>query len=150
VTDRPPKRDDRRFGRAGAATMVVLALAATLAAAYLTYTKLLGEVPACGPLRGCETVSSSPYAAFLGVPVAAFGLAMSFAILVATAWWWRRGDRPGLYAAYGLGLLGVFVVGYLTYLELFVIHAVCAWCVAYAATVVLGWILSALALRART
>jgi uncharacterized membrane protein len=128
--------------------MVALAIAGALAAAYLTYAKLAGEAPACGPLRGCETVSTSPYAAFLGIPVAAFGFAMSVTTAIAGAWWWRRRDRRGLYVAYGLGLLGVFVVGYLTYLELFVIHAVCAWCVGYAVTVIAGWLVSMLALRA--
>jgi len=39
-------------------------------------------------------------------------------------------------------------VAYLTYLELFVIGAVCVWCVAYAVTVVAGWVGAALALRA--
>jgi uncharacterized membrane protein len=38
-------------------------------------------------------------------------------------------------------------VAYLTYLELFVIHAVCVWCAAYGLTVVVGWLAVALALR---
>jgi len=29
---------------------------------------------------------------------------------------------------------------YLRYLELFVIGAICAWCVAYGATIVFGWL----------
>jgi len=41
---------------------------------------------------------------------------------------------------YAQGLAGVVVVLYLRYLELFVIHAICAWCVAYGATIVFGWI----------
>jgi uncharacterized membrane protein len=129
--------------------MAALALVSVAAAAYLTYTKLVGELPACGPLRGCETVSSSPYSEVLGVPVALFGLGLSSLITIASVRWWRSADRRGLYAAYGLGLLGIFAVGYLTYLELFVIHAVCVWCVGYAASVVGGWILSLLAVRSR-
>ena len=42
-------------------------------------------------------------------------------------------------SAYGLGLAGILAVGYLTYLELFVIKAICVWCAAYAATIVAGW-----------
>jgi uncharacterized membrane protein len=61
--------------------------------------------------------------------------------------WWRRGERRALLAAYGLGLFGILFVSYLTYLELFVIHAVCVWCVVYALTVVAGWLVTAAALR---
>lgn len=128
--------------------MVALAVLGALAAAYLAYTKLVGEVPACGPLRGCETVSTSPYAELLGIPVAAFGLVMSVIVAAAATWWWRRRDRRALYVAYGLGLLGLFAVAYLTYLEIFVIRAVCAWCVGYAVTVVAGWLVALRALRA--
>ncbi|MBW4652496.1 MAG: vitamin K epoxide reductase family protein [Kaiparowitsia implicata GSE-PSE-MK54-09C] len=40
--------------------------------AYLTTTKLLGGTAAC-PTTGCEQVLSSPYAEFLGLPLALFG-----------------------------------------------------------------------------
>jgi uncharacterized membrane protein len=39
------------------------------------------------------------------------------------------------------------VVGYLTYLELFVIHAVCIWCVTFAVAIVAGWIVTLVAMR---
>ncbi len=41
-----------------------------------------------------------------------------------------------------MGLLGLLAVIYLTYLELFVIEAVCVWCVSYAVTVVGGWLVA--------
>ena len=47
-----------------------------------------------------------------------------------------------------MGLLGLLAVIYLTYLELFVIGAVCVWCVSYAVTVVGGWLVAVVALRA--
>ena len=125
-------------GRWGAA-MVGLALLGLAIAGYLLTVRVLGEAPACGPVRGCDTVAASPYATVAGWPVALFGVAFSIALLVATMAWWRRADRRAVYASYGLGLLGVVAVGYLTYLELFVIEAICLWCVSYAATIVLGW-----------
>ena len=62
-------------------------------------------------------------------------------------WSWRRrrsrggesADRRALYAAYGLGLAGLLAVAYLTYLEVFVIGAICVWCVTYAITILAGW-----------
>jgi len=124
-----------------------LAAAGVLIAAYLTATRLAGDLPACGPLVGCEQVATSAYSDVFGIPVAAFGLGFSLVVLAAVVAWWRTGSRRAILAAYALGLMGLVVVAYLTYLELFVIHAICAWCVAYAATVALGWGVTALALR---
>lgn len=118
-------------------------------AAYLTVTKLSGGLPVCGPTKGCEDVALSEYSAILGIPTAAFGLAFSAVIATLGLAWWRWGDRRTLLAAYGLGLFGIVFVAYLTYLELFVIHAVCVWCVGYGLTVVVGWLV-ALAMVRRT
>jgi uncharacterized membrane protein len=129
-------------GRFGAA-MAVLAAAGLGIAGYLLAVRLLGEPPACGIVQGCETVAASEYATLFGVPVAAFGVGFSIVLLGACLAWWRRADRRALYIAYGLGLAGILVVAWLTYLELFVIHAVCVWCVSYAITIVAGWIVAA-------
>jgi uncharacterized membrane protein len=126
---------------------VVLAAAGAAIASYLTIVKLAGELPACGPVHGCETVATSAYSEILGIPVAALGLGLSGAIAVLQLVWWRAGDHRALVSAYALGLLGIVVVGYLTYLELFVIGAVCVWCASYAVTIVVGWLVAAVALR---
>jgi uncharacterized membrane protein len=127
--------------------MTILAAAGLAVAAYLTSVRLLGEAPACGPFRGCDTVAASEYATVLGMPVALLGLGFSIVLVVLAVAWWRHGDRRALYAVYAFGLIGVAVVAYLTYLELFVIEAICVWCVTYATTVVAGWIVAVLAVR---
>ena len=128
--------------------MTVLAIVGLAAAAYLAVTKLLGQAPACGPLHGCEDVAASAYSELYGIPVAVFGVAFSIVLTVLCIAWWRDGDRRALLGAYGLGLLGCFVVAGLTYVELFVIHAICVYCVTYALTVVAGFVVAALAVRA--
>jgi uncharacterized membrane protein len=130
-----------------AAVMAVLAAVAAITSFYLAAVELSGNIPVCGPVKGCETVATSEYSRVLGIPVALPGLGLSLVILAAVVAWWRIGDRRILYVPYGLGILGVFAVAYLTYLELFVIHAVCVWCVTFAAAIVLGWIVSIIALR---
>jgi len=127
--------------------MVGIAAVGLLAALYLAATKLAGQAPVCGPLQGCETVASSPYSEVAGVPVALFGVAFSVVLIALAAWWWRTADRRALLAAYGLSFLGCFVVAALTYLELFVIHAICVYCVTYALTVVAVLVLVVRALR---
>jgi len=54
--------------------------------------------------------------------------------------WWRTGGRRLLVAGYAQGLFGVVIVLYLRYLELFIIGAICPWCVAYGATILFGWL----------
>ena len=126
-----------------------LAGAGLLISIYLTAVKLSGGTPVCGPFAGCDTVNSSIYSQFMGVPVAIFGAVGSAAVLFGALAWWRNGWRPGLLLAYVVGLASLPAVAYLTYLELFVIGAVCVWCVAYAATVVLAWLVSLRAMSRR-
>jgi uncharacterized membrane protein len=126
-------------GRLGL-VLSVLALVGLGIATYLLAVRVLGEAPACGPLKGCETVAASEYATIAGIPVALFGVLFSVVLLGACLAWWRRADRRALYAAYGLGLAGILAVLYLTYLELFVIEAICVWCVSYALTILAGWL----------
>ncbi len=133
-------------GRSGLAAAAI-ALVGLLISAYLAWTRLAGGLPACGPLHGCETVALSTYSELAGIPVAYLGLAFSAALLGLALAWWRRSDRRALIGLYGFGLVGVLFVAYLTYLELFVIGAICVWCASYAVSVVVGWIVAALALR---
>lgn len=130
-------------------TLVLIAasVAGMLIAGYLTATKLAGGLPACGPVHGCETVALSEYSEILGIPVAVLGLGFSIGLLAAALWSIRVASRTVLYAVYGMSLFGVLFVAYLTYLELFVIHAVCVWCVGYAISIVVAFAASALRLR---
>ena len=128
---------DRRLRVAGLA----VALAGVGVAAYLTYVHYAGLQPFCaGGGHGCERVQSSSYARLGGIPVAVLGLAGYLAIAAALI---ARGERARLAAA-ALAISGFGFSAYLTYLELFVIDAICQWCVASA---VLLTLLSAITVR---
>lgn len=116
--------------------LAVLDVVGLLIAGYLSVVELGGGVPACGPLRGCETVALSEYSRIGGIPVAVFGVGLSL-ILLALALAWIRTDRPGLLDAhYGLSLVGVLFEIYFLTLQVFVIHAVCVWCTAYGVSLI--------------
>jgi uncharacterized membrane protein len=132
-----------------AAILAGIAIAGAAIATYLTWVKLTGGIPACGPLAGCETVQTSEYSTILGIPVSVFGLAYQLTVLALVVGWWRTGERRALMAAYALGLVGTMFVAYLFYLQLFVIHAVCTWCAAFDTLVVAGFI-AAVVTYART
>jgi uncharacterized membrane protein len=131
----------------GGAAMVVLLGVALVVALYLTWAKLAGAPVVCGPLGGCDTVETSPYAAFLGIPVAAFGAGATTVALIGAFMWWRRAERRGLLAAYVIGLISLPILAYLAFLELAVIHAVCVWCVTYALLTIAGWLVSVREMR---
>ena len=116
-------------------------------AGYLSLVRLLGQVAACGPSGGCETVAASAYSVVLGVPVAVLGLGLSLVLVACATTWWLRAARQALLVAYGLLLFATAVVAYLTFLELFVIGAICPWCVGYAVTIVVSLVTAGLALR---
>ena len=122
-------------------TTPVLALIGMGVAAYLTYVETQSVNAICGPVGDCNAVQSSPYAILFGIlPVGLLGLAGFLAILI--AWFWRRlrSDVIAEYASvaiFGMALFGTLFSIYLTYLELFVIKAVCIWCLSSAVIITL-------------
>jgi uncharacterized membrane protein len=105
-------------------------------AGYLSIVELRGDLPACGVLKGCEEVALSPYSRIGGIPVAVFGVGLSVLLLSLALAWWRSGDGRLLAAHYGLSLVGVVFEVYFTWLEVFVIGAVCIWCASYGLSLV--------------
>ncbi len=106
---------------------LVLSAIGIAIAAYLTYVHYAELDPVCvGGGGGCERVQNSEYAELAGIPVAVIGLLGYMAVGAASL---GRGERS-LLAAAVLALSGAGFSVYLTYLELFVIDAICQWCVA--------------------
>jgi uncharacterized membrane protein len=116
--------------------LAALDLVGLVVASYLSVVELRGDLPYCGPLHGCETVALSPYARIGGVPVAVFGVGLSITLLTLAIAWIRSGRLALLGAHYGLSLVGVVFEVYFTYVELFLIGAVCVWCATYGLSLV--------------
>ena len=131
--------------------VAVLALTGLLSSVYLLLFKLgvLGSL-ACGGSGACERVQTSPYAQFLGIPVAAYGVGGFAALLVVSLvglderWVGRVGPSRLLAALSGVGVL---FAAYLTYLEIAVIHDVCLWCLLCALLITASFVLSVLGAR---
>ena len=98
-------------------------------AAYIAIESAGGGAPVCvGGDGGCQTVAESSHSHLLGVNIAVFGLVGYLLLLVAAR---ARGDGARM-AGFALALVGFGYSFYLTYLELFVIDAICQWCIASA------------------
>lgn len=130
--------------------VALLALAGVFVALYLTLYKagVIGQLT-CS-IGSCETVNTSRWSTLLGLPVAAWGLGfyiVALTISIASTqdrWVDERGPSVLLAALSGWGVLFSL---WLTYLELFVINAICMWCVVSAIIVTLIFITSLLDLR---
>ena len=124
--------------------LAVLAVAGMGVAAYLTYAHWADKVVACGGLGRCETVQQSEYSTIAGVPVALLG-GLAAAALVAVALS-RLGGLPlavewASMAALGLTTASVAFAAYLTYIELFVLEAICLYCLALASIFTASWLI---------
>jgi uncharacterized membrane protein len=120
-----------RLERSIAALIALLALAGAGVAGYLTYVHWFDKSIACVGLHSCAEVAQSDYAWVWNVPVAFLGLLGYLAIFAASTFWLRVGNRfdvRPLLAIWGMSLAGFAYSVYLTYVELFVIDAVCIWC----------------------
>jgi uncharacterized membrane protein len=107
----------------------VLALAGIGVATYIAIAESGGGAPKClAGGSGCETVADSKYAHLAGVNVAVIGIVGYVLVFVAAI---VPGD-PGRFGGFLTALVGFGFSLYLTYLELFVIDAICQWCVASA------------------
>jgi uncharacterized membrane protein len=128
----------------------LLSLGGLFISAYL-YLYKIGKIGtlACGS-GGCETVQWSPWSRVAGVEVALVGvvgyaglLLFSLAALQPARVEQRR---PAELLAVLSGV-GVLFTAYLTYLELFVIHAICRWCMASGVIILAIFLVAVLDLR---
>lgn len=107
-----------------AAALALLGLGDSI---YLTIHNLTGQMVPCSVSGGCESVLTSAYAEVGGIPIAAFGaiayfLAFSLAILTAFG-------NHRAWLVFGLQVTAMAATSlYLIYLQLFVIKAICQYC----------------------
>ena len=123
----------------------MLALIGVFVSTYLTLYKFgyIGSLQCA--VGSCETVNTSRWATFFGLPVAAWGLGfyVSALALVVVGIQERYADSRALsLALVALTGWGVLFSGWLTYLELFVIDAICIWCVTSAVIVLVMFAVS--------
>lgn len=128
--------------------LIALSILGLADAVYLTYVKVM-EDGVCAISGGCAIVNTSPYASLWGIPIAAIG-GGAYLVMLAVLLLEERSDFfaiNGSLIVFGLSLIGVLYSAYLTYLELYVIHAICPFCVISAVILVAMLVVSVLRLR---
>jgi uncharacterized membrane protein len=124
---------------------IILSIAGLIVAGYLVYLDVSGSTAAlCSAGGGCDTVRESRYSQIGPIPVALIGVGGYLAILLVLLLDSPGGRRSayGPMLVFGFALIGVLYSLYLTYLELFVIVAICPYCMASAIIVACIFIIS--------
>ena len=132
--------------------IAALALGGLGLASYLALYKLgfIGTL-ACGA-GGCETVQMSRWATLFGLPVAVWGVGFYLALFVLALLGTTERFVDVAWVSHALLVLtswGVIFSAYLTYLELYVIHAICKFCVVSAILVAVTFVVSIFEWRSR-
>jgi len=125
--------------------MALISLAGLFVGAYLTLYKfgIIGTL-ACN-VGSCEQVQTSRWSVFLGVPVATWGVGFYLLMLALAIASLQPRFLDSRALSLGMVLLtgwGVLFTAWLNYLEAFVIHAWCEWCLGSAAMVLLLFVLA--------
>lgn len=113
--------------------VIALALFGFADATFLTAKRMTGgPIPCVLGFTGCDTVSKSPYAVFFGIPLSAYGMAFYLAAGILAVLYL---DTKKFIVARLLmlaTLCGFLASAYFVYLQAFVIHAFCVYCIASA------------------
>lgn len=110
---------------------IALTLIGLAVSIYMTVFKLTGNEKMCVGNGGCSIVNDSPYAEIYKIPVAAFGVGGYLAMLAVLVLEKKGGaffKKNATMINFGLGLIGFLFTIYLIYLEIFIIKALCPFC----------------------
>jgi uncharacterized membrane protein len=128
---------------------LIVSVVGFLDATYLTAKHYLGEVPTCSILEGCEKVLISSYATLGGVPVALPGAVYYLVIFLSLVAYLDTPRRSILRFTAYLTFFGFLASLGFIYLQLFVLRAICLYCMASAASSIVLFGLGIFVLRCR-
>jgi len=117
-------------------TAALLSLVGLADSIYLTVEHLAGRAVQCTITTGCEEVLTSSYAAIGGVPLAGIG-ALAYFVVFSSATLAAFGNRLAGNLLFYVVALMLAVSVYLFFLQAFVLHAFCQFCLLSAAVTLL-------------
>ncbi|MCC6615247.1 MAG: vitamin K epoxide reductase family protein [Anaerolineae bacterium] len=130
---------------------LLLAVVGILITGYMTYNKLSGQVLPCTNegIVNCSVVENSAWAYVLGVPTATWGLLAHLTILAILLFDQRIAFLRdySVILLFGIVLFGMLYHTYLIYVSLTILQAICPWCMAAAAIMLLQLIVTGIRLR---
>jgi uncharacterized membrane protein len=122
--------------------LVTFALIGFFDSAYLTAEHYAGNIPPCFIATGCESVTTSVYSTVYGVPVALAGTIYYLLLFILSIGLLTGTDNKNLKWISIISGLGFLSSAYFVYLQLFVINAICSYCMVSAITTTLIFLTS--------
>ncbi|MFA5947130.1 MAG: vitamin K epoxide reductase family protein [Patescibacteria group bacterium] len=108
--------------------IMALSLIGLLDSGYLTAHKLFGTPLRCGVVGGCEIVSQSPYSMVFGVPLSLIGMLFYLTMFFGALTYREFGLEKVLKAVAILSVVSILTSAWLVGVQLFVIKAICIYC----------------------
>ncbi len=127
-------------------TILLLALIGLGDAIFLIVKHYLGAID-CAIWSGCQEVLISSYSTLFGVPVALFGVAYYLFILFSALAYWQTNKNLFANILTFVPSFGFLFSLYLIYLQVFIIHSICVYCMLSALSSTLLFILSLIIFR---
>ena len=123
-------------------TACVVALIGFSDAAYLSVEHFINAIPPCSITGGCESVLTSSYATILGIPVPVLGAIYYLAILAGLFAFFDSKKEIILRWTLRATVLGFIMTTWFLYVQQFLIHAYCQYCLLSALTSTLLFIIA--------
>ncbi len=132
-----------RVDTIGAIIFIIIGLIGFLDATYLTIERYRGVIPVCTIVSGCKQVLISQYSSLGPVPLSVLGMIYYAIVIVGALLFFDLRKIHFLHLLAAFTLLGIFASAYFIYLQVFIIKALCIYCLGSALTSTLlflnGW-----------
>ncbi len=113
-------------------TLVLISFLGLFDASYLTVSHYQGFTVPCTLTNGCETVLTSRYAVVFGVPLALLGVGYYAVLLGLLIFFILSNNTPIIRGIATISWLGFAISLVLIGIQVFVLHAICLYCMASA------------------
>jgi uncharacterized membrane protein len=128
---------------------LIIAMIGLSVSCYLSIVKLTNQDVLCFQGMGdCQVVTSSAYSVWRGIPIAYLGV-VGYILILGLMFLNHQQKHESssiMLALFGITAFGALYSLYLTYLEFFIIHSVCPWCLVSASAMLLLFVYSAILL----
>lgn len=127
--------------------LLVVSFIGFLDAAYLTVKHYFSSSVICSFLAGCEIVTTSQYATIGNIPIALLGTLFYLAVFILSAIYLDTGRSGIIKTILGFSVIGFLSSVWFVYLQLFILKAICFYCMISAVTSTFLFILSLVLLK---
>ncbi len=126
----------------GVITWMILSFIGFSDAVYMTVVHYQGQLPECSAIEGCAELAMSTYSTIGSVPVALFGVIFYTIMLVIGARWLDSRKKRIFKKTPYITVPAFAITLWLMYLMVFVIHALCIYCLISAISTTLLMLIS--------